>query len=111
MASSCSQPTQASGRKFRGRPLVQNPPGDKPTQASDGKRKGSIPAQGLADEKPTTASIDRAWQIWRLNVLGPRGITFGPGKTCIAFDHFGYDQQNFLYWMSTHSFEAGEGNV
>jgi hypothetical protein len=49
--------------------------------------------------------------MWRSNVLNPRGITVGLEKTRTAFDHFGYDQQNSLHWMSTHSFEAGEGDV
>jgi hypothetical protein len=60
---------------------------------------------------PTTDSIDRTWQTWRWNVLGPRGITIGFEKTSTAFDHFGYDQQNFRDWMSTNSFEAGKGDM
>ena len=112
MAPSYSQPTLASDRKLKGRSLAQNSADDKPTQASGGKRKGRPPAQNFVDDKPTTTnSNDRAWQMWRSNVLGSRGITFGRQKTRTAFDHFGYDQQNFLHWMSMHSFEAGKGNV
>jgi hypothetical protein len=82
------------------------------TQASGGKRKGRPLVQRLADDKPTTTnSIDRACQVWRSTVLGLRGITVGLAKIRTAFDHFGYDEQKFLYWMSTHSFETGKGGV
>ena len=111
MAPSYSQPTQASDRKLRGRPPAQNPANDQPTQVSGGKRKGGPLAQILADDKPTTNSNDRAWQMWRSNVLGVRGITVGLQQTRTVFDHFGYDQPKFLHWMSTHSFEAGKGDV
>ena len=112
MAPSYSQPTQSSDGKLRGRPPAQKLADDKATQASGGKRKGRPRAQMLADDEPTTTnSNDRAWQMWRSNVLGPRGITVGLQKTHTAFGHFGYDQQNFLHWMSTHSLEAGKGDV
>ena len=110
MAPSYSNPTQASDGRLRKRP-GQNPANDKPTQASGEKRKGRPLAQILADDKPTTNSNERAWQMWRSNVLGPRDITVGPRKTRTAFDHFGYDEQAFLHWMSMHSFEAGKGDV
>jgi hypothetical protein len=100
MAPSYSQPTTAASvRKLKGKSPAQSPADDKPL------------TQILADDNPTTNSIDRVWQIWRSNVLGPRGITVGLEKTRTVFDHFGYDQQNFRDWMSTNSFEVGEGDV
>jgi hypothetical protein len=87
-------------------------PYSQPTQASDRKLKGRPPAPSPTDDKATTTnSNDRVWQMWRLNVLGPRGITVGLQKTHTAFGHFGYDQQNFQQWMSMHSLEAGKGDV